>query len=298
MKKIISTIIIFSLFTAIFPFGVFAESGNKTIRNDVSGIPDKGLYRAILHTLIEEHNIDVSNGTFTQKDVEKITQFSAFGKKSKEKNIPTFNIKNLKGIENLTNLNSLYIGYNNLTDASGIEKLIKLEELALAHNKLKKLPNMKSLKMLNASYTSFVYNKLSKKELERKLPKNLVGAKTSEGNKWFHAQYKLQNVNTSIKLKSPESRKKITVKTNKIIGKAHKNVHIRLRYWPTQDPDNLKWINPTIKEVRTDKKGNFHLTRLNLKKYRRQRLTLEVLCKDKYHATRVPIASVNFTVKK
>lgn len=123
-----------SLFSA-YSLCAFA-AGNGIIKNDQSGIPDKGLYRAVLDELGKKRN-----QTFTEEEAQSI----------KKLEIPyryKIGIKSLKGIEYLSNLERLDISGYKLKNLRGIEKLPKLTFLVAAGNNLSNLKSISKAKSL------------------------------------------------------------------------------------------------------------------------------------------------------
>jgi len=116
-----------------------------TIRNDKTGIPDKGLYKAVLDELKNEKIISKNRTTFTKKEAAKLKWMRASGRK----------IKSLKGIENLTKLESLAIEYNKiLTSLSGIEKLTRLKFLNISNTRVTSLVPLKKLTKLESLHAN------------------------------------------------------------------------------------------------------------------------------------------------
>ena len=79
----------------------------------------------------------------------------------------------MKGLENLTKLPTLYLGYNQLTSVRGLEKLTKLTSLTLDDNKL---TSVKGLEKLDQLTYLFLNNnpdltKAQIAELKKALPK-------------------------------------------------------------------------------------------------------------------------------
>lgn len=113
-------------------------AGNDVIKNDQSGIPDKGLYRAVQDALGKKRN-----QTFTEKEAKSIKML----------HIPyryKIGIKSLKGIEYLSNLESLDISGYKLKSLKGIEKLPKLTALWAEGNNLKNLKSISKAENLES----------------------------------------------------------------------------------------------------------------------------------------------------
>ena len=115
-------------------------AGNDVIKNDQSGIPDKGLYRAVQDALGKKRS-----QTFTEKEAASLKRLE----------IPfryKIGIKSLKGIEYLCNLERLDISGYGLKSLKGIEKLPKLTSLVAEKNKLRNLNSVKKAKNLVGLY--------------------------------------------------------------------------------------------------------------------------------------------------
>lgn len=273
MKKTILTVIILLCSFAFIPFTVIAGDQSSIIYNDRTGIPDKGLYRAILRELGKKEN-----KMFTEAEAAAITELNA--NNYNKKNI---NIKSLKGIEKLTDLESLDLNYNQITSLDGVEKLVKLKSLGVYDNKLTKLPNLKKLTNLNSSHTYFHFNKIKIKEFKKKLPKNLLNS-----SRWFKSQTKFQSVKKTVKLASPASLKKVTKNTSKITGRTQKKATVVLK----------TNAGERIKKTKADGKGRFVLKNLNLDKYEGKKLILSVSLYNSFYDEYWELKSVKFTIQK
>ena len=200
----------------------------------------------------------------------KLMSFRAYGNQ----------LKSISGIEGLTNLESLDVSYNKIISLKGVENLLKLQILCVMDNKLRKLPDLRHLIDLHDESTSFIFNKLSKKELKEKLPTHLTSY-----SRWMKTEVQLQNATRKLKLTSPTSFKKIKSTTTKIAGTAQKNTKVRIRY-----------KNKTIQTVKTNDKGVFRFTKLNLEEYKGKTLNMEVRHKYGLDTTYFTIKFVEFTV--
>jgi len=142
IKKLLAVMLALSFLVIIFPVSSHAK-GSDVIPNDKTGIPDKGLYQAILETLNRK------GGVFTKAEAARITSLDADNYKKERPDI-----KSLKGIGNLTGLTSLSLSNNKLTNLSGLEESTKLEDLDANDNKLvsiKAIKNLTSLERLELS---------------------------------------------------------------------------------------------------------------------------------------------------
>lgn len=152
----------------------------------------------------------------------------------------------------------MYFADNKLKNLSGIQNLKKLEDVDVSNNKLTQLPSMKKLKKFNLEFSSFAGNKLSKKELKKKLPSNVP-------NWWIDDEAILQKTKKKLEIKN---KNKITASTKSIKGMTEKNTKVKLM--------TLK--GEKIKEVKANQKGKFKLNGLDLKQYQGKQLKI-VVCK-------------------
>ena len=133
--------VLLACMSLLFAYSVCAYAAeNDVIKNDQSGIPDKGLYRAVQDALGKKRS-----QTFTEKEAASL----------KKLEIPfryKIGIKSLKGIEYLSNLERLDISGYGLKSLKGIEKLPKLTSLVAEKNKLRNLNSIKKAKNLVGLY--------------------------------------------------------------------------------------------------------------------------------------------------
>lgn len=135
----------------------------------------------------------------------------------------TYNqLKSVRSVRNLVKLSSLDIDKNRLKNLDGVEGLTGLEFLYATRNRLTRLPDMN--KLSNLSIIEFKWNRISEKELNKKLPKGW-----KRNSLWYKTTAKLQNLVRTIELVQPASFDKVNVNTKKIIGIANKNSTIVLR---------------------------------------------------------------------
>ena len=102
-------------------------------------------------------------GELTKADLEKVTMLDTCCSQ----------LRDVKGLEKLTQLTDLILGDNKLTDVKGLEKLIRLERLNLAHNQLtdlKGLEKLTRLKVLNLRNNPDL-TKAQIDQLQKALPK-------------------------------------------------------------------------------------------------------------------------------
>ena len=165
-------------------------AGNDVIKNDQSGIPDKGLYRAVQDALEKKRS-----QTFTEKEAASLKYlYIPFRYK--------IGIKSLKGIEYLRNLEYLNISGYGLKSLKGVEKLPKLTTLVAEKNKLRNLNSIKKAKNLAALYVG--RNKL----------KNLEGIQELTNLEYLGVQ---DNGLTSLKeLRNLKKLKKLEAYENKL----------------------------------------------------------------------------------
>ena len=176
-------------------------------------------------------------------------------------------LTSLKGIENLTNLEWLIAGENKLTNLDEIKNLTNLVSIWILNCRLEKLPDLTKFPKLEAKYCEFSKNNFTEKELKSKLPQRFFDESDKDYDwEWAYSQLVTQYCNYKITLTAPANNK-ITGNTKKITGKAYKNSRIIL-YDPTE---RIK-----IKKTITDKKGEFVLSNLDLKKWTGQTLVMKV----------------------
>ncbi|WP_217302693.1 cell wall-binding repeat-containing protein [Clostridium sp. 001] len=121
--------------------GVVTNDTVDIINGIITGKPivsfkDKNLEEAV------RDSIDKPNGTLYKSDVEKITVLSAQDR----------GIKDISGIENLTNLQSLALYSNQISDISMVKDLTNLQELNLADNQISDISGLKDLTNLQTLY--------------------------------------------------------------------------------------------------------------------------------------------------
>lgn len=133
MKKIWISLIVCLCMLAM-PSVTVRAAESDIIRNDESGIPDEALYKGILKRLGKK-----SNETFTRQEAESLEELDVGG-----------DIRSLKGIGNLSQLERLCIMSKELRSLKGVESLYKLEELDIPYNKVKSLKPLKSLTNLQS----------------------------------------------------------------------------------------------------------------------------------------------------
>ena len=165
----------------------------------------------------------------------------------------------IKGVENLTNLSSLEVNDNKLHSINGVENLTNLYSLNVLANKLEKLPDLKKLENLIYEKTSFLANHLSANEIAKNVPE-----KFRTYPSWLNKQIKFQNVKMMLKLIKPKTPKKITSKTRRITGKTDKRVTIV-----------MKSGREEIRRKKANKKGIFTFKKLDFKKWRDKKVTIQ-----------------------
>lgn len=137
-------------------------------------------------------------------------------------------LTNISAVQYLKNLVSLEVGYNKLTNINAVTKLSKLKGLDVSCNQLRSIPKLNKLKKMKISGLDLKYNRLSEKEIRQKLPKKFTTDGGKEKKNWLKDQIKTQNCNAKLKMISPSSLNKITIKTKKIKGKTLPNARIYL----------------------------------------------------------------------
>ncbi len=168
------------------------------------------------------------------------------------------NLRSFRQIKKLTKLDSLIIKRTKLKKLKGIEKLTQLWDLDVSYNKLTKLPSLKKLKKLVLEHTSFSGNKISEKELKKKLPSKVP-------NKWLNNQVFYQNTKKKLKVNHVEN---INVNTTKITGVTEKQ--IKNVVLMTEEGEK-------IKTVKSNKKGKFSFEELDLSAYKGKKLKIVIL---------------------
>lgn len=218
--KIIITSIILVLVIAMLPVNNTMASNIKVICNDNTGIPDKVLYQIILRKL-NKYGLD----TFTEKEALKIKKLDASNYNNSKKirslkgigtlkNLVSLDVSynkiiSLSGIEKLNKLNVLDFSFNQVKNIKAIKKLYRLKHLSLDGNKILSLKEIENLTNLESIYAqlnrvkelpnlknhtnlidaNFKYNKISKKELTKKLPDSWL-----KNDNWFKSHVKLQSL--------------------------------------------------------------------------------------------------------
>lgn len=117
-------------------------------------IPDETL-RAILLQ-------QTSSSTLTSDKLEAITSLYVYGVSGLQSVGATKAIKDLQGIEYLTNLEHLTINGQDIEDISDLTKLTKLESISLRYNDVNKIPDFS--KNSNLRYLDLSYNLISSEE--------------------------------------------------------------------------------------------------------------------------------------
>lgn len=145
MKKIWMSLILCLCMFAI-PSAAVRAAESDIIRNDESGIPDKALYKGILQEMGKKQN-----ETFTRQEAESLKELDVRD-----------NVKTLKGIGILSQLEELQIQGNDLTSLKGVESLQHLTSLSVPYNRIKSLKPIKNL--TNLQYLMVELNQLKSLE--------------------------------------------------------------------------------------------------------------------------------------
>jgi Leucine-rich repeat (LRR) protein len=331
IKRAVAFMMVFLILLGNLPSfrGFFVRAaGSDVIRNDETGIPDKTLYQMILKELGKK-----PDSTFTEEEAQKVYRLSQdiytpddLDRKEEEKivslqgiekltNLRVFlpgrnNITDLKTLESLKNLSSLGLRYSTcitsieglrnltqleslqlpdtVTDLSPIEGMTKLSSLSVMDANISTLPDLTKHTELIGHHTYLQGNNLTKAELTSKLPKQLVEDKT-----WLKQTIDLQkyNVKKILKVTSPKKVTKITSKTKKIVGKADKTLQVELYYFSRKG-------RKRIKKVKANKNGVFKMKNLNLKKYKKKKLTLRSYYINNYYYEEWEMKAYTFKLKK
>ena len=127
-----------------------AEGQVTPVTDPVSSADEKLIADPIVEKAIRV-GLEKPTGKLTKSDLDKVTRLYLGHQKLAE--LP-------KGLEKLTQLKSLTLHRNELTDVKGLERLTQLKKLYLNHNKLTELP--KGLeKLTQLTYLNLGYNKLT-----------------------------------------------------------------------------------------------------------------------------------------
>lgn len=336
IKRAVILIMVFSILLGSLPsFGSFyvKAADSDVIRNDETGIPDKALYQMILKALNK-----TPESTFTETEAQsvQVIQQDVFYEDDSDRKEED-QVISLQGIEKLTNLSKLELGRNKITDLKPVENSTKLTILSLKYSycitSIEELRNLTQLEYLtlpstvtdlnpieemkgliglrvaagictlpdltghtklNGFDTRLERNNLTKKELISKLPKQLVADKA-----WLKQTIDLQEYNVkkmvkTLKLTSPKKMARITSRTKTITGKVGKNMWIRFcRPHSIHTTGSFKGSG-----VWSSKNGVFKLKKINLKKYKKKKLWLELYYKNSYYKSDVLLKTFAFTLKK
>ena len=166
-------------------------------------------------------------------------------------------LTSIKEIKGLKNMEKLDVSYNRLTSVNEIKGMKKLKTLNISANRIKKLPNMKSFKKLDYLFCDVYYNRLTEKEIRKKLPDRFF-KKSKEKKEWLGEQVDFQNLNYEVTLIEPANTKKITKNTKRIVGRTMKNAYVEL------DCSSKGW---KLKRVKADESGKFVMDNLDLRKW-------------------------------
>lgn len=137
MNRIIKQTVVFMMVFTLLSGGVFSSQGifvkaadTDVIRNDETGIPDRALYQLILKALNK-----TPDSTFTEAEAQSIfgVEQDVFREGDSDRKEEE-QIASLQGIEKLTNLSSLSLGRNKITDLKPLENMAKLKYLRLAYS--------------------------------------------------------------------------------------------------------------------------------------------------------------------
>lgn len=328
IKRAVAFMIVVSVLLGSLPLsrGLFVEAADSDIiRNDETGIPDKNLYQLILKTLGK-----TPDSTFTEEEAQKVERIyddlSHDSRKEEEK------IGSLQGIEKLTNLRSISLGENNITDVNPLGNLKNLTGINLRYSRVTSIEGLRNLTQMVSLYLPETVTDLSPIEGMTELwyltasnanistlpdmtkLTNLAGHDTYlQGNNltktelttklpkqlvedegWLKQTIDLQkyNIKNIFKVTSPKKVTKITSKTKKIVGKADKNMWVEL-YDLSRKKDKV------IKKVKVNKNGVFTMKNLKLKKYKKKNLILKSYYKnDYYEGEHWEMKSFTFKLKK
>lgn len=189
-------------------------------------------------------------------------------------------LKNLNPLKNLKKLIYVYANENRLEDISGVKNSKNLKIIQVHHNQLEKLPDLTKHNKLKyydnilkywenpdddidegdcGEGCNFLYNKLSKKELKKKLP-----AYYAENEEWLDTTAFFQNVIENIKLTSPKKFKNIKPTTTMITGVTHRHATLELGFFKEVNSFGEGVGRNVIYTTTSDKNGNFKFENLDL----------------------------------
>lgn len=113
--------------------GLIKDTCTVNVTNmDAIKFPDEAFEKAI------RRSIRKLSGDILKSDLEKITVLSA----------ESFNITNISGVENLINLEKLYLADNKISDINTLSGLVKLDTLNIDNNQISDISSIKNLKRL------------------------------------------------------------------------------------------------------------------------------------------------------
>lgn len=315
----------------LFRVSFVKAAGSDVIQNDETGIPDQNLYQLILSTLgkapngtfTEEETRNVKmlgQGRNSPDDMERKEEEQVASLQGMEKltNLSYFSlgrnkVTDLKPLENLKNLTTLNLQFsycltsieelrnltqmenlglpNKVTDISAVQGMTKLSGLSAMNADISTLPDLIGHTELTGHDTYLQGNRLTKKELTKKLPKQLA-----EDKKWMKQTIDLQayNIKKRLKVTSPKKVAKITCKTKKIVGKADKPLWVGLYC----DNSLVNKENKLIREVKVGKNGIFKMKKLNLTKYKKAQLILKSYYKNSYYGEEWERKTITFKLRK
>lgn len=139
IKKIGVSLLLLFCIVMVLPFGVFAE-GSDVIKNNMDGIPDPYLYKAILQEMGKR-----PNDTFTRQEAQNVMELDL------DDLDWTMRVTSIAGIGILSNLEFLNIRKCHwMTDIQGIETLGKLKHLELSDSWIARIKNLELLAELKS----------------------------------------------------------------------------------------------------------------------------------------------------
>lgn len=338
IKRVVVLLMMFSVLLGSLSLPSYKDVSVKAadsdvIRNDVTGIPDKALYQMILKVLNK-----TPDSMFTEAEAQnvQVIQQDVFYEDDLDRKEED-QVVSLEGIEKLTNLSKLELGRNKITDLKPLENSTKLAILSLKYSYcitsieglrsltrleyltlpptvtdlnpiegmkglielrvaagIRTLPDLTGHTKLTGFGTRLESNNLTKKELTSKLPKQLVADKA-----WLKQTIDLQEYNVkkmvkTLKLTSPKKMTRITSRTKTITGKVGKNMWVRFcRPHSIHTTGSFKGAG-----LWSGKNGVFKLKKLNLNKYKKKKLWLELYYKNSYYKSDVLLKTYAFTLKK
>lgn len=159
-----------------------------------------------VQNLVNMEILEASNNRIT--DLKELNGLSSLRKLNVDNNY----LKRLTGIENARRMEQLSADGNRITGIQEVSHMKKLRHLSVSSNQIKKLPNLKKLRLITVDLRD---NRLSAKEIQKKLPAKFF--RKSYQN-WGQELAEYQKLNAKVTVTKPKG-KKINKKTKTITGR-------------------------------------------------------------------------------